>query len=539
MRSQRFRLLSLICLLAAAAGWKAWILLQDAVPFNGDEAIVGLMARHILYGGERPVFFYGQAYMGSLDAYLVAAGFALFGAHIWVIRLVQTLLYLAVLVTTVWIGWQFLRSWKAGLVAACLLAIPPVNVTLYTTASLGGYGEAMLIGNLSLLSGLAWARQIQNRRGKLSALYALLFGLCVGLGLWANGLSLVYSIPMGIAVLVVLFRQKPASRAGWAGIPAALAGFLLGSLPWGLFAIDHGLGALMAELLGHNVAVETGSFLARTGQHLISLFLLGGTAAFGFRPPWQVRWLALPLLPFAGIIWLTAIFLFVKQTRQSAQKLERWVLLGILLVLCTGFLFTSFGVDPSGRYFLPVFWVFALAAGAALVDLDGSRRWKIAAVVLLLVYQAWGTVDCLRRNPPGLTTQFYEPTVYDHSAYPQLAAFLEQQGETRGYSTYWIGYPLAFRSQEELIFTPALPYHPDLRYSERDDRYRPYSEQVAQSDRVAYITARAPALDALLRTEFARLGIQWKEQAIGDFQVFYALSRAVRPQEIGLGSTRP
>jgi hypothetical protein len=31
-----------------------------------------------------------------------------------------------------------------------LLAIPSVNVILYTTVSLGGYGEALLLGNLIL-----------------------------------------------------------------------------------------------------------------------------------------------------------------------------------------------------------------------------------------------------------------------------------------------------------------------------------------------------------------------------------------------------
>ena len=43
----------------------------DITPFNADEAIVALMARHINQGNI-PVFFYGQAYMGSLDAMLVS-----------------------------------------------------------------------------------------------------------------------------------------------------------------------------------------------------------------------------------------------------------------------------------------------------------------------------------------------------------------------------------------------------------------------------------------------------------------------------------
>ena len=41
------------------------------------------MARHILLGA-RPAFFYGQAYMGSLDAFLAAAAFAIFGQQAWV-----------------------------------------------------------------------------------------------------------------------------------------------------------------------------------------------------------------------------------------------------------------------------------------------------------------------------------------------------------------------------------------------------------------------------------------------------------------------
>jgi 4-amino-4-deoxy-L-arabinose transferase-like glycosyltransferase len=538
MRSNRFRPLFLVILLVVTACWKIWILLQDAVPFNGDEAIVGLMARHILLEGERPAFFYGQAYMGSLDAYLVTAGFALFGMQIWVIRLVQVVLYLAVLATTVWIGERFLGAWQAGMVAAILLAIPPVNMTLYTTASLGGYGEALLIGNLILLSGLAWLRQIQAVHWKRGCLFALLFGFFVGLGLWANGLTLVYSIPMSVAVLWVLVKQKTKFLMAFAAILAALPGFFVGSLPWWLHAYQQGFASLMAELLGNNVAVETGSWLARSGQHLFNLFVLGGTAGLGFRPPWEVRWLVLPLLPLILVFWTAVPFWFVKFTRKNTYRLERLILVGILLVFCAAFLFTSFGVDPSGRYFLPSFWVYTLLAGSVAVDLKVNLRWKIAAIALVVIFQAWGTLNCVQRNPPGLTTQFYQPTVYDHSTYPQLIDFLEEHGETRGYSTYWVSYPLAFRSQESLIFTPALPYHTDLSYAERDNRYAPYTRLVEQSQQVAYITARNNELDAYLREAFTQLGVRWKEQSIGDFRVFYDLSTAVRPQEMGLGSVR-
>lgn len=90
-------------------------------------------------------FFYGQAYMGSLDAYLVAAGFALFGFQVWVIRVVQIVLYLLVIGSTLALIPLLFNPYHGFWYTAALLAIPTVNVTLYTTVSLGGYGEALLL----------------------------------------------------------------------------------------------------------------------------------------------------------------------------------------------------------------------------------------------------------------------------------------------------------------------------------------------------------------------------------------------------------
>src|SRR3990170_3565645 len=137
--------LALILALAMAAAVKSALLLTHSVPFNSDEAIVGLMARHILRG-ERPTFFYGQAYLGSLDAWLVAGVFSVFGPSTLGIRLVQFGLYLALIATTYWLALRIYRSqWIAG-AASLLLAIRTVLVALYTTVSLGGYGEVLVLG---------------------------------------------------------------------------------------------------------------------------------------------------------------------------------------------------------------------------------------------------------------------------------------------------------------------------------------------------------------------------------------------------------
>ncbi len=69
----------------------------------------------------------------------------------------------------------------------------------------------------------------------------------------------------------------------------------------------------------------------------------------------------------------------------------------------------------------------------------------------------WGIVDSASRNPPGITTQFDPVARVDTRAYGDLVAFLEAHDERAGYTNYWVAYPLAFLSQERLIFVPRLP----------------------------------------------------------------------------------
>jgi len=525
----------IVCALALAVTLKTVLVAGQFIPFNSDEAVVALMARHILQG-ERPIFFYGQAYMGSLDAWLIAAGFWLFSEHVWVIRLVQGLLYGGTLLTTVKLGTLALGDRRIGTLAAWLLAIPTVTVTLYTTASLGGYGECLLMGNLILILGLIIGRDLQEH-GKAKWIHLLCWGILAGGGLWVFGLTLVYSLPTGLYLLWKFWHQ------GRSSLPCAGAwiflGSLIGSAPWWIFGLQHGLGYLLIELGGGGIAdIEQGTWLSQVGTHLLSLILFGGTATFGLRPSWELRWLALPLLPFILAFWLGVVVYILRRMRRGQPNREgASLLLGVLLTLSAGFVFTPFGADPSGRYFVPLTVPLSLFAAELILRL-GSRKplWGWGLAALVVAFNLWGTVQSAVKFPPGITTQFDPVAQIDHRYMNELIAFLQEHGESRGYTNYWVTYPLAFQSGETLIYTPRLPYHEDFRYTERDDRYAPYNAAVAQAQRVAYITTNHPALNDHLRQTFASLGVTWQEQQIGDYHVFYQLSRSVHPQEIGLGA---
>jgi hypothetical protein len=370
----------------------------------------------------------------------------------------------------------------------------------------------------------------------------LLWGIIAGLGLWTFGLTLVYSLPMGLALLWQGWSRASKSESSsffYVGkiVATIFVGGLIGSLPWWGYALQHGFAHLIRELSGGAIAGVGGdTWLLRIWNHAWMFVLFGSTAVFGLRPSWEIRWLALPLLPLILAFWMGVFFHIIRRFRQKRfNKLEPSILLAVMLTLGIGYIFTPFGADPSGRYFLPL--MIPLSLFAAEMILSMVRRhghWAWGLIALVLVYSLWGTMQSARRYPPGITTQFDPVAQVDHRHMTALIDFLHQQDETRGYTNYWVSYPLAFRSDETLIFVPALPYHQDFRYTPRDNRYTPYQKQVEQADRIAYITTNHPELNACLRNHFNRLHLDWREKQIGDYHIFYHISEVIHPEDLGL-----
>lgn len=557
-------LIGLFGAICTAVGLKVGLLLAGVIPFNADEAIVALMARHILQG-ERPIFFYGQAYMGSLDAFLVAGAFKLLGSSVWAVRWIQIVLYSFTIFTTFLLGKKLTDSWKVGIISAWFLAIPSLNMTLYTTVSMGGYGEMLLIGNLILLTTLRITRELNRNDPSMSIMPWFILGFLSGLGLWAFGMTLVYSIPAFLYLTWYWYKVKPRSqemknnydwwrklrydhkigkrvkpRYGASLFGVAAIGMVFGSVPWLAYAQQSGVSKLVSELSGSAISgVENLNPLAQIIRHMLNFGLFGSTVVMGLRPPWEIRWLALPLAPFVLTFWVGVLVYVIKKLRVSPREpgfTHALLLVGVALMVIVGFIVTPFGADPSGRYFLPIGVVMAIFASQAVWEWQkkwGAYVWVV--VGLLLAFNFWGTLQVARIRPPGVTTQFDPVTQIDHEYDQQLIEFLESEGENRGYSNYWVAYPLAFLSDERLIFTPRLPYHQDLRYTTRDDRYHPYRQLVDQSDYTTYITTNNPSLDEKLRSSLEDLDVTWNETTIGDYQVYYHLSRAVIPEEVGLG----
>ena len=310
-------------------------------------------------------------------------------------------------------------------------------------------------------------------------------------------------------------------------------------MPWWIFAIGGGSSVLISELAGGAIAdITSAPGLLLPLERVGNLILFGGTVIMGLRPPWDVRWLMMPLLPFALIFWLAVLFFSLSKMYRNKNQSELWIISLIGAVLLAGFIFTPFGGDPSGRYFTPLIVPMALF-GADMIASQLSRKTLLQMGLLfsILFYNLGGTIQSVLKFPPGLTTQFDVVTQIDQTKIGELIDFLKEEKIDRGYSNYWVSYPLAFLSGEDIILVPRLPYHEDFRYTARDDRYSPYGDVVGSAEEVGYVTTNHPELDNYLRQQFSARDLTWKEKRIGDYLVYYNLSNLVRPQDIGLGIT--
>jgi hypothetical protein len=115
---------------------------------NSDQAMVGLMARHIL-AGEWPIFYWGQPYNGTLESYLTALVYRLGGQDYMAIHIAPICFSLLFLVASVLLA-RRLYGKRLGLLTGLYLAAGPAELLNYSVSPGYNYLEAMACGTLAL-----------------------------------------------------------------------------------------------------------------------------------------------------------------------------------------------------------------------------------------------------------------------------------------------------------------------------------------------------------------------------------------------------
>ena len=227
-----------LLLLALAAVYRLVLLARGWPALDSDEAVIGLMARHILQG-DRPTFFWGQNYMGPFEAYFAAPFFAVFGSSTFLLAFSALLLTLGFFATVYVLG-RAAYGPVVGLLALAWLVLGPPFFLLRQLAPIGGYQELLLLGGLILLGvwsrlRLPYARPLTRMRWLgCIALYAAL-GYLGGLGLWSDLLIAPVLLVAAGALAIGRWREL----LSLAGIALVVA-FVIGAWPYISFNIATG-----------------------------------------------------------------------------------------------------------------------------------------------------------------------------------------------------------------------------------------------------------------------------------------------------------
>jgi hypothetical protein len=130
-------------LLAIGAAWllvfvrsAVFIFYQQAL-FDSDQAIVGLMAKHLIEGRAFPLFFYGQTYLLGVEAWVASLFFLIGGPTVAALHVSQMAwsLAAATLLIVCLVRWGGLRPFQALAVSVFFTLAPPFTSVLLIEAN--------------------------------------------------------------------------------------------------------------------------------------------------------------------------------------------------------------------------------------------------------------------------------------------------------------------------------------------------------------------------------------------------------------------
>jgi hypothetical protein len=513
--------------------------------FDSDEAVEGLMARHVLQG-EFPTFYWGQSYKGVPEVYISAAVLAIAGSKAAALKSVTAGLF------ALYIGLNFvlLRRWfgRGPALAGSLLAtIGPPSLLYWTLSANAEFVLVMLLGTVLLLLAPALGRS----RGLQTS-----FGLVAGLGAWIHPLIVYYVLPLGLLGLtgsgwwrdsrhpgllravalgrmngrprpVVLLLNVAALFYALCGVFAFVTGGVDLSLSGWHVTMHHPqkLWAVAVLLMLASVAIVAEAELRilrvlwRSGWPVLAGFLVGYLpvivhALRGGRVGAPLRsmdavglWRAVPVI--AGRI--------PRILSGFATPFDRALPLGIWLGLPAGVCLALY-VWNSRRYlrdvvtlkvrewplaegFFPVFMVLlAIVFVVSGMCLDAySYRYLVPAYAAVPIALALGCRLTGRRArwlARGLYVAMFAvfacqqvlwfQTLDSGSCDRAIAACLRSAGVRGGRADYWISYRMTFLAEEDPVIAPENGV----------DRYPPYSRFVAGLPRVADVRRVTGLADA-------------------------------------------
>lgn len=242
LKSRRINIYSIsaTAIILFAVGLRVLLVLLKWPPTNSDEATMTFIASNIAYHGQFPIMYYGQDYMGVLEAYvgallfLISGGMSLTAMRLGVILLVGIFFIVQYFLTSL------LFSRIVALATLAVLSVGSIPYLTRQTIATGGSAETLLFGSLSFLIALRLSLSYdpeapRKTRFRRLAVYAA-FGIVVGLGIWSDMVALPLLAMATLLLITICWREILV----WGGLVTGLIGGLIGITPSLIYAFQTG-----------------------------------------------------------------------------------------------------------------------------------------------------------------------------------------------------------------------------------------------------------------------------------------------------------
>ncbi|WP_151728282.1 ArnT family glycosyltransferase [Thermogemmatispora aurantia] len=261
---------------------------------NSDEANMGLVALHVAFQGDHPIFFYGLPYMGPVEGYVAAALFRLFGPSLFTLRLALLPFVAGFLLSSYGLV-RLLYGRTFAFACLLLFTFGSGDVLFLQLRAVGEYPEMLMFAPLILLLA-GWlalsfpASRVQRRSPswRRLAVYVLL-GVSIGLALWIDFLISPFVLA-ALALLVLFCGRELWGRAGL----GLLLGMMVGAEPLLYYNLTAPLSQNSLAVL---LSIHHGGADELAARHLTGFHQLSG--AFFIALPWATGYQ--PRCPLSAI----------------------------------------------------------------------------------------------------------------------------------------------------------------------------------------------------------------------------------------------
>jgi hypothetical protein len=485
--------------------YRSWATANQYPRFDSDEATMGLAALHIADGSDFPIFFYGQHYMGTVEAYLAAPLVAAFGPTVAALRVPEIVLFGVFLALMYVLTVRIYRAaWFATLVVG-VLALGSDRVLKDELIAHGGTAEikpaAAALFLLALVApGLTAGRQLLACAG---------FGVVAGLALWTHWVI----VPYVFAAVLMLLLTGRGRITRWSAA-ATVAGTLVSAAP----LIAHNLRAAAGEdsisvFLRLNGGEPTDLPSRIVGGVFLGVPLATGTCDPGDCGPLQRSF----ALVYLALVAVSAV-LAARQFRRAAGERRAAHVATLLLLFAAVASIVAYTRSPaagrtpveSARYLCCLLVSTPAALWPLWTGLRAGARARIVAasgVAVTVALMAGATLTAAVRG--------VEDARAAARGQAALLSALAADGVRAVYSEYWTCNRISYLTREETVCATLGPtLRPGL------DRWLPYRDRVAADPRPAYAFPQGSDVDRAFAAHLASLGIPPEPTAVGGYHVY-------------------